>query len=74
MPNVFRYLQETGNVEEQEMLRSFNMGQGFLFAVAAEQAEKALETLTLTGQQGTVLGKIIGGKPEVLYDGCLQYA
>lgn len=74
VPNVFRYLQETGNVEEQEMLRSFNMGQGFLFIVAQAQAEKALETLTLTGQEGAILGKIIGGKPEVVYDGCLQYA
>ena len=74
VPNVFRYLQETGNVEEHEMLRSFNMGQGFLFVVAQEQADKALETLTLTGQEGTVIGNIIGGTPEVVYKGCLQYA
>jgi phosphoribosylformylglycinamidine cyclo-ligase len=74
VPNVFRYLQETGNVDEQEMLRSFNMGQGYLFVVSASQAEKALETLTLTGQQGTVIGKIVGGATEVAYTGQLQYA
>ncbi len=73
-PPVFRFLQEKGRVSSPEMLRTFNMGQGFLFVVGADAAEKALETITLIGQPCMTVGHTIQGKAEVRYKGEIQYA
>lgn len=69
VPPVFRFLQETGNVARDEMLRAFNMGMGFLFVVSEAQAAKAMETVEMAGQQCRRIGRIISGKPEVHYKG-----
>ncbi len=74
VPGIFRYLQETGNVEELEMLRTFNMGQGFMLVVPPEQAAKAVETIELTGKKGIVAGRIVKGDKRVIYKGKLRYA
>lgn len=71
---LFRFLQEAGNVAESEMLRVFNCGMGFLFVVPAEQAEKALESVELTGNKAYIVGRIVKGEGDVTYKGALQYA
>ncbi|MBI3118005.1 MAG: phosphoribosylformylglycinamidine cyclo-ligase [Candidatus Hydrogenedentes bacterium] len=73
-PPLFRFLQETGNVSGPEMLRTFNVGIGFLIVVAAEQAAKAMETIELAGQKSYLAGRVISGRPEVHYKGTLTYA
>lgn len=70
---VFKFLQETGNVETAEMLRTFNMGVGFCFIVSEEQKAKALEAIGLAGQVGMAIGEIIGGIDGVQYSGELCY-
>ncbi|MDA0524686.1 phosphoribosylformylglycinamidine cyclo-ligase [Methanococcoides alaskense] len=52
--NIFKFLQEEGNVDELEMYRTFNMGMGFLIILPEEDAEKAAE---MTG--GKIVGKIV---------------
>ncbi|MFA7693607.1 MAG: phosphoribosylformylglycinamidine cyclo-ligase [Candidatus Hydrogenedentales bacterium] len=73
VPPLFRFLQEIGNVEDQEMLRTFNMGQGYLFVISPDQLNRVQETITLAGQQCTVVGKIISGDGKVHYTGKLNY-
>ncbi len=73
-PPLFKFLQETGNVSESEMLRTFNMGMGYLFVVSAQQAEKAMETVELAGQQCMHIGRIITGEGEVQYKDAIKYA
>ena len=70
---VFRFLRETGNIAEAEMLRTFNCGIGLMFVVPVEQAGKAVETVELAGQQGTVVGRVIPGEKRVYYKGSLHY-
>lgn len=70
---VFGYLQQAGNVPEDEMLRVFNCGMGFLFVVGKDQAEKAISILEQTGQRFAVAGKVTRGDGEVAYVGKLQY-
>ncbi|SES76440.1 phosphoribosylformylglycinamidine cyclo-ligase [Methanococcoides vulcani] len=54
-PNdIFKFLQEEGNVDELEMYRTFNMGMGFLIVLPEEDARKAAE---MTG--GKIVGKIV---------------
>ena len=71
---VFKFLQETGNVAMPEMLRTFNMGQGLLFVVPADQAEKAVNTIDQAGREAVVVGRIISGNGKVEYKGSLSYA
>ncbi|NYT19402.1 MAG: phosphoribosylformylglycinamidine cyclo-ligase [Methanosarcinales archaeon] len=54
-PNdIFKFLQEEGNVDELEMYRTFNMGMGFLIILPEADAKKAAE---MTG--GKIVGKIV---------------
>lgn len=71
---VFKFLQEAGNVAELEMLRTFNMGLGYLFVVSPQDAAKAIEGIELAGQKGWIVGKVAEGNGEVGYTGTLRYA
>lgn len=74
VPPVFSFLQRAGNVARDEMLRTFNMGQGFLVVVAPDAAEKALQTIAMTGQHADIIGKVIHGERKVHYIGELRHA
>ncbi|HPO12774.1 MAG TPA: phosphoribosylformylglycinamidine cyclo-ligase [Candidatus Hydrogenedentes bacterium] len=73
VPPLFRFLQETGDVEELEMLRTFNCGQGMLFIVSEKDKAKAVETVELAGASCKIIGKIIPGNGTVQYKGHLLY-
>ncbi|KAK9815080.1 hypothetical protein WJX73_007114 [Symbiochloris irregularis] len=57
VPGLFRWLQKAGNVEEQEMFRTFNMGIGMVAVVDAGDADAALAHLG----NACVLGHIVEG-------------
>ena len=59
LPDVFRWLQEEGNVAEDEMHRTFNMGIGLVFAVAPDQLEAAMADLDAAGETPVVIGDLI---------------
>jgi phosphoribosylformylglycinamidine cyclo-ligase len=72
VPPVFKFLAQEGNVDSKEMLRTFNMGVGFMFVVERDKADKALETIELAGQTGWKLGTVVSGD-GVAYEGELNY-
>jgi phosphoribosylformylglycinamidine cyclo-ligase len=57
VPPLFRLIQERGNIDEEEMFRTFNMGIGIVLAVAAEDAEAARSRLP----GSLVVGEVVGG-------------
>jgi phosphoribosylformylglycinamidine cyclo-ligase len=57
-PPIFEWLQKEGNVEESEMYRTFNCGIGMVIAVAAQQAQSALELLHSLGEDAREIGVI----------------
>ncbi|MEE2877930.1 MAG: phosphoribosylformylglycinamidine cyclo-ligase [Pseudomonadota bacterium] len=61
LPDVFRWLQEEGNVAEDEMHRTFNMGIGLAFAVAPDQLDAAIADLEAAGESSVVIGDLIPG-------------
>ncbi|OWP27242.1 phosphoribosylformylglycinamidine cyclo-ligase [Eikenella corrodens] len=58
LPKLFQWLQQAGNVEQQEMYRTFNCGIGMAVIVPAEQAEAAQSFLTEQGETVYRLGTI----------------
>lgn len=58
MPPLFTWLQAQGNVEEQEMYRTFNCGIGMTVIVAASDAARAVDILTAAGETVSVIGNI----------------
>ena len=70
-PAIFKWLQEQGNVEDFEMLRTFNCGIGMAVCVAADDAEKAIAIITEQGEQVVQIGEIVAGdadSPRVILD------
>jgi phosphoribosylformylglycinamidine cyclo-ligase len=57
-PAVFDWLQEKGNVDTQEMYRTFNCGVGMVVCVAASDVEQALAILSEQGETAAVIGTI----------------
>ena len=58
-PSVFDWLQKSGNIDEREMLRTFNCGIGFVVCVSGAQADEAAALLRKSGESVTVIGEIV---------------
>ncbi|MCR9195887.1 MAG: phosphoribosylformylglycinamidine cyclo-ligase [Hyphomonas sp.] len=56
---VFDWLQNEGNIVEDEMHRTFNMGIGLVFAVSKDDAEAVLTELKSLGEAPVVIGDLI---------------
>ncbi|WP_397475317.1 phosphoribosylformylglycinamidine cyclo-ligase [Pusillimonas sp.] len=64
MPELFRWLQQNGDVEETEMHRVFNCGIGMIIVVPADQADAVSATLAGHGEQVSQLGVIVARVDE----------
>jgi phosphoribosylformylglycinamidine cyclo-ligase len=69
VPPVFKLLAQGGQVETLEMLRTFNMGIGYMLVVAPEEAEKILGWLTARGERSYPIGQVVEGEPGVTVRG-----
>jgi phosphoribosylformylglycinamidine cyclo-ligase len=58
VPPVFRLLQELGNVPDDDMYATFNMGVGFVFIVGAAEERAVIERLGELGEDTFPLGSI----------------
>ena len=64
---VFDWLQATGNIEIDEMRRTFNCGVGMIVAVASADADKAITALNEHGEKAWRIGEVASGAAEVEY-------
>lgn len=64
---VFDFLQQQGNIETQEMRRTFNCGVGMVAVVKPDDVDKAIATLAKHGESAWRIGRIVAGKQEVTY-------
>lgn len=68
VPPVFRWLQRTGRVPDEEMLRTFNMGIGLVIACAASDADGVLGSLRASGEANArPIGVVRAGGQGVRY-------
>ncbi len=70
LPPVFRWLAETGGMEQAELLKTFNAGIGMIVVVAADRAEPLAALLAEAGETVSVLGSVEPGE-GVRYTGAL---
>lgn len=57
-PAIFKMIAELGGVEKSEMYRTFNMGIGFILAVAASDADLTMEALRERGEKPLLIGQV----------------
>ena len=70
LPAVFRWLAETANMTEQELLKTFNCGIGMIAVVASERADAVAGVLRAQGETVIRLGRVVAGE-GVIYTGRL---
>ena len=62
LPTVFEWLQQNGNIEDLEMLRTFNCGVGMVVMVAADEADTVIDLLGKAGETAFKLGEVVAGE------------
>ncbi|GGA69986.1 phosphoribosylformylglycinamidine cyclo-ligase [Edaphobacter acidisoli] len=68
VPPLFEHLQKLGNVEQDEMMRTFNMGIGLIVVVPAEKLKKAKAVLNRANERHHIIGRIVRGERKVTYN------
>lgn len=64
MPPVFKLIKDGGSIDEDEMLRTFNCGIGFILVVREKDAEKALVKIKKLGERPYLIGTIAKSKKD----------
>ena len=67
VPPIFEHLQKLGNVPQDEMLRTFNMGLGMLLVVSPAKFKKAQTLLERAGEKAYTVGRIVKGDRKVMF-------
>jgi phosphoribosylformylglycinamidine cyclo-ligase len=85
-PAVFAWLARAGNLDDAEMLRTFNCGLGLVLVAAQPEADEVLATLLAAGEAPVRIGEIEPGRgvkspakgkgeaEAVRYSGTLEFA
>ena len=65
VPAIFRLLAKKGNIEEEMMYNTYNMGLGMIMAVAPEDVDKTMEAVKAAGETPYIVGSIEAGEKGV---------
>ena len=65
VPPVFRLLAQKGQIEEQMMYNTYNMGLGMILAVDEKDVDKTMEAIKASGETPYIVGKITAGDKGV---------
>ena len=65
VPAIFKLMAKKGNVDEQMMYNTYNMGLGMIVAVDPADVDKTMEAMRSAGDTPYVVGKIVDGERGV---------
>ncbi len=65
VPAIFKLMQKTGNIEEQMMYNTFNMGLGMIVAVDPADVDKTMEAIKAAGDTPYIVGETKAGEKGV---------
>jgi phosphoribosylformylglycinamidine cyclo-ligase len=66
VPPIFEIMQRLGNVSEQEMFRTFNMGVGMVVVCAERDADAVKSHVEARGERCDHIGQVVEGAREVV--------
>jgi len=64
---VFSHMQAIGNVPQDDMMRTFNMGIGMVLVVSADKVQKVESMIEAAGEKSYLIGRIVKGDRNVSY-------
>ncbi|MGH9565524.1 MAG: phosphoribosylformylglycinamidine cyclo-ligase [Candidatus Angelobacter sp.] len=64
---VFAHLQTVGNVPQEDMMRTFNMGIGMVLVVPAKKFKRVQALIEKCGEKSYLIGRVVKGERKVLY-------
>jgi len=70
---VFRLIKNEGNVDDSEMLRTFNMGVGMIIISKSKTADEIINNLNNKGCESYVIGNVTGGSGKVIFENRLNF-
>lgn len=65
-PPIYKFLEETSNLDVNELYNTFNMGIGMMLVVDAADSEKVLTALHEADEKALVIGEIVAGNKGVI--------
>lgn len=65
VPAIFKLLQKTGDIAEEMMYNTYNMGLGMIVAVSPDKVDAAMEAIKTAGDTPYVVGEIKAGEKGV---------
>jgi phosphoribosylformylglycinamidine cyclo-ligase len=65
VPAIFKLMQKKGNIAEQMMYNTYNMGIGMMVVVDKADVDKTMEAITAAGETCFVVGEIKAGQKGV---------
>ena len=65
VPPIFTMLQTNGEIEDQMMFNTFNMGIGMVLGVDPKDAEAALAAIEAAGEKAYIIGETVAGEKGV---------
>lgn len=68
VPTIFNMLKDKGGLMDSDLYNVFNMGIGFVIALPADQARRAIEIAAENGEDAFEIGRVVRGS-GVIYNG-----
>ena len=65
VPAIFKLLQKTGNIADEMMYNTYNMGLGMILALDPEDVDKAVDAIKAAGEIPYIVGKVEAGEKGV---------
>lgn len=62
IPPIFHLLKEAGQMQEQSLFNTFNMGIGMVLACESHEAQKIIASLKESGYPAYLIGKVVEGQ------------
>jgi phosphoribosylformylglycinamidine cyclo-ligase len=67
VPPIFQWLQQSGNIPGDDMMRTFNMGIGLIIVTGRDDAESLIgELAACGGRDARLIGEIVPGEPPTV--------
>jgi phosphoribosylformylglycinamidine cyclo-ligase len=71
--DIFKLLKNTANIDEKEMLRTFNLGVGLTVVAKKDHAKDIIKHMKTKKINAYVIGEIVKGNKEVIVNGSFDW-